>query len=446
MNGRPADQPTGRRRVAKRRVRPLAVACLALVLAALGLSACTSRAQPETLTVLGPWKADPATGTGGERAAFLAMVQPFEARNNVRVRYESPPDPDAVLTARLRGGTPPDLVGLSDYGELLALSADHSLQPLEGVVDLPRLRDEYGTWLSLGQSGGHQMAIVIKVALKGLVWYSKPAFAAAGYQPPQDWTAALALAGRMSARYGAAWCLGLEAGSTSGWPGTDWLEDILLDQAGPVVYDKWARVRLPWTSPEVRRAWQTWGQLLAAPRAVAGGRLGALVTNYVSADQSLLASPARCGLDHQASFITGLVGGASSDLGFFRLPVPGGRYPAAREAGGDLFGMLRDSPLARELVRYLATPEAQEIWVRRGGAISPNRQVPLTAYSDPVSRAIATTVADTTSVSFDASDLMPPAMQAAFYNAVLAFVAGGTPLDDILKHLEDVRLYASPSS
>jgi alpha-glucoside transport system substrate-binding protein len=277
--------------VAKRRVRPLAVACLALVLAALGLSACTSRAQPETLTVLGPWKADPATGIGGERAAFLAMVQPFEARNNVRVRYESPPDPDAVLTARLRGGTPPDLVGLSDYGELLALSADHSLQPLEGVVDLPRLRDEYGTWLSLGQSGGHQMAIVIKVALKGLVWYSKPAFAAAGYQPPQDWTAALALAGRMSARYGAAWCLGLEAGSTSGWPGTDWLEDILLDQAGPVVYDKWARVRLPWTSPEVRRAWQTWGQLLAAPRAVAGGRLGALVTNYVSADQSLLASP-----------------------------------------------------------------------------------------------------------------------------------------------------------
>jgi hypothetical protein len=129
------------------------------------------------------------------------------------------------------------------------------------------------------------------------------------------------------------------------------------------------------------------------PNAMVGGRLGALVTNYVNADNGLLSSPPRCGLDYEASFIVGLVGAAGKDLDFFPLP-----------------------------------------------------QVPLGTYPAGTSRKMAETLTKATSVSYDASDLMTPAMQAAFYQAVLALAAGGTPLDDILRHLDDVRTYASPPS
>ena len=35
------------------------------------------------------------------------------------------------------------------------------------------------------------------------------------------------------------WCVGIESGAASGWPGTDWIEDIVLRQAGPDSYNQW---------------------------------------------------------------------------------------------------------------------------------------------------------------------------------------------------------------
>ena len=39
------------------------------------------------------------------------------------------------------------------------------------------------------------------------------------------------------------WCVGLASQQTSGWPGTDWIEDILLHQAGPARYTELGYLR-----------------------------------------------------------------------------------------------------------------------------------------------------------------------------------------------------------
>jgi alpha-glucoside transport system substrate-binding protein len=53
---------------------------------------------------------------------------------------------------------------------------------------------------------------------------------------------------------------------------------------------------------------------------------------------------------------------------------------------GDLFGMFNDTPQTHALIKYLTMPEAQAIWVERGGTISPNQTVPLDVYPDELSR------------------------------------------------------------
>jgi len=107
--------------------------------------------------------------------------------------------------------------------------------------------------------------------------------------------------------------------------------------------------------------------------------------------------------------------------------------------GGDLFGMFNDTPQARSLVQWLLTPEAQQIWVERGGFISMNKNVPADAYPDETSKRSAEILAGASSAKFDASDLMPNAMNQAFFEAVVAYVQNPGDLDSILANLDNVQ-------
>ena len=107
--------------------------------------------------------------------------------------------------------------------------------------------------------------------------------------------------------------------------------------------------------------------------------------------------------------------------------------------GGDLFGMFNDTPQAQSLIQYMLTPEAQQIWVERGGFISANKNVPLDAYPDEASRRSAEILANAKTFRFDASDLMPNAMNKAFFQAVVEYVGNPGNLDAILANLDAVQ-------
>jgi alpha-glucoside transport system substrate-binding protein len=110
---------------------------------------------------------------------------------------------------------------------------------------------------------------------------------------------------------------------------------------------------------------------------------------------------------------------------------------------GDLLAMFRDTPQARALIKYLTTPEAQAIWVRRGGALAPNRRVSPRDYPDPLARRIAEILIDAQIVRFDASDMMPDAVNSAFLGATMNYVQHPDRLDQILEDLERVAADAA---
>ncbi len=45
----------------------------------------------------------------------------------------------------------------------------------------------------------------------------------------------------------------LRVGVATGWPGTDWIEDLVLRNAGPDVYDQWVKNEIPFTDRKSRR-------------------------------------------------------------------------------------------------------------------------------------------------------------------------------------------------
>jgi alpha-glucoside transport system substrate-binding protein len=74
--------------------------------------------------------------------------------------------------------------------------------------------------------------------------------------------------------------------------------------------------------------------------------------------------------------------------------------------------MFKDSPASEAFIKFLATPQAAEAWASRGGFGTLNKKVPLSTYSDPISRKVAQTLATSKVSRFDLSDLQPAAFGA----------------------------------
>lgn len=388
-----------------------------------------------------------ATWGGSEQDSFLAMVKPFEDQTGVKVEYEGTRDLGAVLTSRVEGGNPPDLAGLPGPGQMADLAHAGKLSDLGSVLDQNAMQQQYSDdWRKLGQVDGKQVGIFIKASLKGQIWYDPKTFSqVSGGANPKTFDELMALGNKIAATGVTPWCIGFESGAASGWPGTDWLESIVLRQSGPDVYDRWYQGKIKWTAPEIKKAWQTWSPIVGNDKQVYGGKQGILSTNFGDAGNGLFSSPPKCYMEHQASFITDFFTKANSalkpatDFNFFIFPTIDPQFANSAEVAGDLFGMLHDTPQARALIKYLTTPEAQAIWVKRGGAISPNKLVATDTYPDQLAQGAAQILTSAKTVRFDASDLMPQAMSDAFQRAILDFVQNPSSLDSILADLDRVQ-------
>jgi alpha-glucoside transport system substrate-binding protein len=392
-----------------------------------------------SVSVLGVWG-------GSEQDTFLSMVKPFEDATGVKIEYTGTRDLNAVLTTRVQGGNPPDLAGLPGPGQMAQYARAGNLVDLSSILDMTTYDNEYAkTWSDLGTVDGKLVGIFIKASVKGLIWYDPKVWSADNYQIPATWDDMMTLSKQIADGGSTPWCVALESGAASGWPGTDWLEDIVLRQSGEQTYNDWWQGKIAWTSPEIKQAWETWGQIVADPKMVYGGANTMLTTNFGNVGDGLFTTPPNCYMVHQASFITSFFEQntpgvkAVQDYDFFPFPPFDASAPQSTEMAGDLFGMFNDTPQAEALIRYLTTPEAQAIWVKAGGAISPNKSVPLDLYPDALSMKAAQRLTGVDVAVFDASDMMPEAMNSAFWQAILNYVQKPSDLDSILQNLDSVQ-------
>jgi len=394
--------------------------------AVLAVAACGGGASPTTsnkVSVIGTWG-------GAEQESFLAMVKPWETRTGNTVQYTGTRDINAVLTTGVASGILPDLAGLPGPGQMVAWGTSGALKPLDDVLDMATYRaDTSAAFVDLGTVDGKVVGVFIKSALKGLIWYNPNDFSGPA---PSTWDDV------MSTSTGSAealWCVGLESGAASGWPATDWIEDFVLRQSGPDVYDAWVAGTHAWSSPEIKSAFEAFGEVLDKSY---GGSDTVVATNFGDGGNPLFTDPPGCLFHHQASFITDFFknqgGAAEGDFDFFAMPDINPAYAGAFTGAGDLFGMFNDKPAARDLLKYLVTVEAQQIWVDRGGALSGNTKV--TSYPDEVSKRSAEALGSAKIFRFDGGDLMPTQLQSAFFKAMVDFAQDQGKLNAILTELD----------
>ncbi|GAI17628.1 unnamed protein product, partial [marine sediment metagenome] len=228
--------------------------------------------------------------------------------------------------------------------------------------------------------------IFYKVANKSLIWYNPSAFSDAGYEIPTTWDELIALSDKIVSDSKTPWAIGFESGAASGWPATDWIEDIMLRTAGPDIYDQWVNHEISWTDKAVKTAWEVFGEIVGNEEYQYGGSTGTLTTDFGDAPAALFTSPPGAYMHRQASFITGFFPEGlevGTDYDFFPFPSIDPAYGIPVLGGADLIVVFNNTPEVQQLVKYLATAQPQEIWAAKGGGfISPNKAVSLDAYPD----------------------------------------------------------------
>jgi alpha-glucoside transport system substrate-binding protein len=406
-------------------------------------------APSASLTQIGGSVSIVAVWSGGddpksEQYAFMQVLKPFTDKTGVKINYTSTRDINAVLTTGVASGNLPDVAGLPGPGKVIELAQGGQLKALDDTIDVPSyIADTPGA--AALQVDGKQYAEFFKGSIKGLIWYDPKVYKGGD---PTSWddlnskaqTALGSLSGTKE------WCIGLQSGPGSdGWPGTDWIEDLVLRQSGPQVYDDWVNGKQKWTSPEIKNAWTEFGKALSN---TAGDPTSIVGTNFGDAGNPLFKTPPGCLFHHQASFITSFFDKgtkgikAGTDYDFFPMPDINPQFSGAVTGGGDLLGMFNDTPQAKALMQYLITPEAQAIWPKLGGAISGSKSVPAETYPDDISKKSAAALSSAKVFRFDASDAMPVPMSDAFLKGILDFTKDQSKLDSILSNLDSVQASA----
>jgi alpha-glucoside transport system substrate-binding protein len=393
-----------------------------------------------------------AQWSGAEQASFFEVMKPFTQQTGITIQYEASRDQDALLTTRVAASNPPDLAAAPSPTLLTQFAKQGKVIALNNIVDMTALGNQVSkTWIDLGEplGDGKLYQIYSWVSLKGLIWYNPKNFQAKSYSVPNSWDNLLNLQTTIKNGGTTPWCIGLENGAASGWPGSDWVKEIVLSQSGPTVYDSWWQGKQKWTSPEIKLAWQTWGKILGPGDSnVYGGAQSMAATAFTDAGTPMFQTPPKCYMHNQASFITTFFTSANpslvagTDYNFFPLPDITPSFAGAHVVAGDAWSMFNNTPQAQQAIKYLTTAAAQEIWVKRGGKISPNNQVALTSYPDALSKSTAQLLVATKIGKYDAGDLMPSDMKNAYWSAVLKFAANQTQLDSILANLDTIQAKA----
>jgi len=385
----------------------------------------------QSISVFGPW-------LGPDRDLVLSIFKYFEMATGATINYAGSDSFEQQIVIDTQAGSPPDVAVFPQPGLAADLAARGFLYPLGDAIRDWTLENYAAgqSWVDLGtyaDANGNVdfYGFFYKVDLKSLVWYSPDNFADAGYEIPTTMEGLLALSEQMVADGNTPWCIGLGSGDATGWPATDWVEDIMLRTQAPEVYDGWVNNSIPFNDPRIVNAIETFGVFAKNDAWVDGGAAAVASTDFRDSPAGLFTVPPRCFMHRQASFIPSFFPDGTEmgvDADFFYFPSFEGEDLGNPVLGaGTLWALTRESDAARVLIDFLTTPLAHELWMAQSGFLTPHLGVNLDAYASDMLRGQGQILQNATTFRFDASDLMPGAIGAgAFWTGMVDFVSGAS--------------------
>lgn len=389
--------------------------------------------------------------TGPEGEALQGFLDVYNAETGSSLVYEGSDGFEEQLRIRVDGGNPPDVSFTPQPGSICAFADEGALVSLETLgFDIATLEDDHSKfWMDLGLcDDGQHYGLPWFPNFKSIIFYETATFEAEGYEIPGTYDDLVALSETMVADGYTPWCFGFESGDATGWPGTDWLEDIVVRNSGGDLYGQWFRHEIPFNDPAIVEAFDIFGEIMFGEDFVLGGPDGVSAIPFGESPLPLFNDPPSCLMLKQGSFISNFFpeDAAEGQVDFFPFPTIGGNTGAL--GGGDTLIVFNDTPEIRQALSDWITPEWNCVLASASGGTASalgghgvagverlpgNKGTSSDCYETEGAKAIAATITGALAANtfvFDASDLMPPEVgQRSFWDGMVDWTQGTSAQD-----------------
>lgn len=399
----------------------------------------------ETLTITCPW-------TGAEEGFFKKVIANFEKATGATVKHSCSQSSEQQIVIDIKAGSPSNISVFPQPGLAANMAAIGGLVPLgDKARDWVKANYAAGSsWADLGTYKGKDgksnfYGLFFNVNVKSLVWYIPENFKEKGYKVPKTMEELQDLTKKIAADGGKPWCIGLGSDAATGWPATDWVEDMMLRTQSPQVYDDWTSNKMKFNDKRVVEAIEAYGWFARNDAYVDGGAKAVATVSFKDSPKGLFGSPPKCYMHRQASFIPAFFPeGKAADADFFYFPSYAGKKlgnPVL--GGGTIMTITKDSKAAKAFMEYLQHPQAHEIWMAEDGFLTPHKGADLAKYKTKAQRKQGEILLNATTFRFDGSDLMPGAVGAGSFWKGMVDYSGGksaqTVADDIQKSWDALK-------
>jgi alpha-glucoside transport system substrate-binding protein len=396
----------------------------------------------QELTFLTPW-------LGPDADLVESVLAYFSYATGVEILHAGSDSFEQQIVIDLEAGSPPNIAVFPQPGLAADMASKGFLAPLGDDVESWMLENYAAgsSWVALGTYPGEDgesafYAFPYKVDLKSIVWYVPDEFEANGWEIPTTMEDLMALTEEIAANGETAWCIGIGSGDATGWPATDWVEDLMLRTQEPDVYDMWTSHEIPFNDERVVEAIETFGWFAKTEEYVNGGAQAVASTDFRDAPNGLFEVPPQCYLHRQASFISSFFPEGTElgvDADFFYFPSYAEKDLGNPVLGaGTLWAITEDSEAARAFVQFLETPLAHEIWMAQSGFLTPHMGANVDLYANDTLRKQGEILLNATTFRFDGSDLMPGRIGAgSFWTAMVDYVSTDMSAMDVATAVEE---------
>jgi alpha-glucoside transport system substrate-binding protein len=387
-------------------------------------------------------------GFGNDQTqGFKNSLTPWATSQGITIKYSQSASFDTEIQTRVAGGGAPDIAAFPQPGILKGMAKKNKLEVLDTAVDLTKVKASYlPGFLEAGTVDGKVYGVPVGMNVKSLYWYDKANFAKAGYTVPKTHADLLKLIDKIKADGKTPLCVGMESGAATGWPGTDWIEDYVLQVASPADYDAWVAGTLKFSDPKIKAAFDIYDKMVLTEGNVYGKRKSIVSTAFGTALNPMFKANPGCYLGKQGNFITqkdffpaDVFKNLDKRVGVFVTPpVKAGSQPVL--GGGDMVAMFtKNDTNVTKVMKYLAEdPTFGGPWAKTGGFLSPHKDFDPSNYPNQTLRDIAAIAGKATVFRFDGSDQMPGKVgSGSFWKGMVAWTADKQDEVETLKKIDD---------
>ncbi len=372
---------------------------------------CQGAKSGDTVTMIYQW-------SGTEEQNLMTILKPLVDQCGIKIEPTSTRD-QGLLDTRVKAGTPPDIT----FFNIIQLQQyQDKLIPVDQLGVDPQY---YTTWKSLGTVNGKWVGLPVKTDIKTIVWYSPTNFSALSYQVPKTWNDLKSTVDKMASDGNVPWSMGFQSSGSTGWPGADFIEDILLVTQGPDYVNKLITGEVPFNDAGVKDAFTTYATWAKDPKYAVGGANGTLNTAFLDSIYKPFADPPQAMMVKISGFAEGAIQAQfpklkyGTDFDFFVLPDSKGM-----QIGSDWMMAFHNTPAVKAIFAYLGSPRGAQEWAKVGFDISPNSAA-AGAYTDPGLEKKAELLYSSKAVVPSTGDAIPGGFGPAEWQGIVDYVNGG---------------------